>query len=203
MLKHFNIKGRDKLFVNSRVKYRTIVLSLLLLVFSLSSSCTFHTPAPAPTRKEGCTLRMGDFHEDQEHPDLLRLAQPPDVAPNALEFDLPASRSGGSGEDSFIQKGLASWYDSEMRNLTASGERFCPTEYAAAHKTLPMGTVVEITNLENGRSCKVRINDRGPFIKGRVIDVTPRAATVLDMVEQGLAQVKVRVLKYPKQKDRK
>jgi rare lipoprotein A len=83
--------------------------------------------------------------------------------------------------------GLASFY--ENGSATASGERFNADELTAAHRTLPFGTLVRLTNHSNGRSVVVRINDRGPFVHGRIIDVTPAAAHALGM--SGLAPVTV------------
>jgi rare lipoprotein A len=76
--------------------------------------------------------------------------------------------------------------------MTASGERFSPDKLTAAHRTLPFGTMVRVTNLSNGRAVVVRINDRGPFTKGRVIDVTPAAAKELNF--SGLAPVTLTVV---------
>jgi len=87
--------------------------------------------------------------------------------------------------------GLASIY-CYRNGPTASGERSRPVVFAAAHRTLPFGTMVEVTNRRNGRSIVVRINDRGPFIDGRVIDLTPAAALALKF--DGLAPVTLRVL---------
>jgi rare lipoprotein A len=86
------------------------------------------------------------------------------------------------------QSGLASVY-AYKGGKTASGERCSPAALTAAHRSLPFGTHVRVTNKRNGRSVVVRINDRGPFIKGRVIDVTPAAAKALGF--SGLAPVKV------------
>jgi rare lipoprotein A len=92
---------------------------------------------------------------------------------------------------SSVESGVASIYC--FRNgPTASGERSRPALLTAAHKTLPFGTQVEVTNRQNGRTVVVRINDRGPFIAGRVIDVTPAAARVLKF--DGVAPVSLRVL---------
>jgi rare lipoprotein A len=92
---------------------------------------------------------------------------------------------------SAFESGLASVYC--FRNgPTASGERSRPAVLTAAHKTLPFGTLVEVTNRENGRSIVVRINDRGPFVAGRVIDLTPAGARALKF--DGLTNVTVRVL---------
>ncbi len=88
-----------------------------------------------------------------------------------------------------IQCGKASWY--AMTSLTASGERASPNTMTAAHRTLRFGTKVRVTNLRNGRSVIVRINDRGPFIKGRVIDVTKRAAKKLGFLSAGWTRVAV------------
>lgn len=94
------------------------------------------------------------------------------------------------------QLGLASWYGDKYRGKpTASGERFDPGDSTAAHRTLRFGTVVEVRNLRNGRRVLVEINDRGPFIKGRVIDLSEAAARELDMVREGVVPVEVRVMR--------
>lgn len=90
------------------------------------------------------------------------------------------------------QCGKASWY--KMGHTTASGERMNAGALAAAHRTLPFGTKVRVENLGNGRSVVVRVNDRGPFSGGRVIDVTRGAAEQLGMIKSGVARVKVTVV---------
>jgi rare lipoprotein A len=90
------------------------------------------------------------------------------------------------------QCGKASWY--KMGSKTASGERMNASALAGAHRTLPFGTKVRVDNLSNGRSVVVRINDRGPFVRGRVIDVTQGAAKKLGMIRSGVARVKVTVV---------
>ena len=91
------------------------------------------------------------------------------------------------------ESGVASYYAHKYHGRkTASGERFDMNDMTAAHKTLPFGTRVRVTNLGNGKSVTVRINDRGPFVKGRVIDLSLAAAKKLDMVNAGLAQVRLR-----------
>jgi len=88
-----------------------------------------------------------------------------------------------------IQSGMASWYSHGTR--TASGARFNPNGMTAAHRTLPFGTRVVVSNRRTGRSVQVTINDRGPFIRGRVIDVSRGAARVLGMTSSGVAPVTV------------
>jgi len=96
-----------------------------------------------------------------------------------------------------VEHGKASWYNvrTNRGHATASGERLDERAATAAHKTLPMGTKVRVTNLVNGNSEVVRINDRGPFIKGRIIDVTIGTAEKLGFVRSGVVPVKVEVLK--------
>jgi rare lipoprotein A len=99
----------------------------------------------------------------------------------------------------YDEVGEASWYDESsyfglVRGDTSLGEKVMPFALSAAHKTLPIPCRVKISNLENGKSVKLRVNDRGPFIPGRIIDVTPRAAGKLGFKKQGLIQVRVEVL---------
>jgi rare lipoprotein A len=98
------------------------------------------------------------------------------------------------------ESGWCSYYGREFfHRRTASGERLDPDQLTAAHRTLPFGTRVRVTNLANGRRVVVRINDRGPFKQGRVLDVTPAAARQLGFATAGLAHVRLDVLgKLPK-----
>ena len=89
--------------------------------------------------------------------------------------------------------GMASWYGKGQ--MTASGERFNKHEMTAAHRTLPFGTLVRVTNTRNGRSVVVRINDRGPYGHGRIIDLSEAAAKKLDMIDAGIVPVRLEVLK--------
>ncbi|MDB4373717.1 septal ring lytic transglycosylase RlpA family protein [Akkermansiaceae bacterium] len=99
----------------------------------------------------------------------------------------------------YDEVGEASWYDESkyfglVRGDTSLGERVMPFAVSGAHKTLPIPCRVKVSNLENGKTVKLRLNDRGPFIPGRIIDVTPRAAGNLGFKKDGLAQVRVEVL---------
>lgn len=113
----------------------------------------------------------------------------------------------------YKQTGEASWYDESKllgfkRGNTSLGEKVMPFAVSGAHKTLTLPCVVKVTNLKNGKSLKMRLNDRGPFIPGRIIDVTPRAASKLGFKDQGLTDVEVEVISvgdgpYKKKKKRK
>ena len=95
-------------------------------------------------------------------------------------------------DPSYDRTGIASWYGKHLHGRpTASGERFNERAMTAAHPTLPFGTRVRVTNLENGRSVQLTINDRGPFVRGRIIDVSRAAASVLGFERKGLARVRV------------
>lgn len=92
------------------------------------------------------------------------------------------------------QCGGASWY-SLPKNKTASGERMNPKAYTAAHKKLPFGTKLKVTNQRNGKSVIVRINDRGPFIRGRHLDLSKAAASSISMIRSGHAKVCYEIIK--------
>jgi len=96
------------------------------------------------------------------------------------------------------ETGIASWYGPGFHgNLTANGEVYDMNGISAAHKTLPFGTIVRVIDLETGRSIVVRINDRGPFVEGRIIDLSKGAAEKLGMVERGIIQVGLRIVRWP------
>jgi rare lipoprotein A len=93
------------------------------------------------------------------------------------------------------QEGQCSWYGREQHgHLTANGEHFDMYGFTAAHRTLPMHTRVRVTNLKNGRSVIVRINDRGPYSKGRIIDVSYAAAKSLGMLDSGVVPARIEVV---------
>ena len=95
-------------------------------------------------------------------------------------------------------EGTASWYAGDFHGkLTANGEVFDTYAVSAAHKELPFGTRVLVTNLSNNKSVEVRINDRGPYVEGRIIDLSYAAAQSIDMVDQGIAPVLVEILFMP------
>jgi rare lipoprotein A len=100
--------------------------------------------------------------------------------------------------DGYRERGIASWYGRDFHGKpTSGGEPYDMHAMTAAHKTLPITTWVEVTNLNNGKSIVVRVNDRGPFVDNRIIDLSYRAATELDIVRAGTARVQVRALGAP------
>jgi rare lipoprotein A len=96
------------------------------------------------------------------------------------------------------QTGVASYYANRLHgNKTASGQRYDKTAYTAAHKRLPFGTKVRVTQKKTGKSVVVTINDRGPYVKGRVIDLSRRAARDLGMLKRGSSKVEIEILSLP------
>ncbi|WP_374295215.1 septal ring lytic transglycosylase RlpA family protein [Sphingomonas sp.] len=106
-----------------------------------------------------------------------------------------------AAEPDYDMLGLAGWYGNESGNQTANGERFRVKAIAGAHTTLPLPSYVEVTALDTGRTILVRINDRGPFVRGRIIDLTRGAARQLGIEGRGIAPVRVRRVD-PSERDR-
>ncbi len=97
-----------------------------------------------------------------------------------------------------VTTGTASWYGPGFDGkTTASGEKFNQNNLTAAHRTLPFGTIVRVKCLKNGRTVDVRINDRGPFTQGRIIDLSKAAAAQIGLIERGIGPVEIRVLSLP------
>lgn len=113
----------------------------------------------------------------------------------AQEVEIAANPIAELVQETEIDGGTASYYGNELAgNRTASGERFDPGQLTAAHRTLPFGSKVRVTNMSTGDSVIVRINDRGPFHRGRVIDVSHAAAREIGMHRSGTARVKLALL---------
>ena len=147
-----------------------------------------------------------------ELPGMRRTREVPgaaDAVPDAVPVEEPRSRYGNPEEyevlgqtyrvldssEGYVAEGLASWYGEEFHGRrTSSGEPYDMYLMTAAHRTLPIPTYVEVTNLENGRVAVVRVNDRGPFHPDRIIDLSYVAARKLDIVGPGTARVRVRAM---------
>ena len=151
----------------------------------------------------GCSVRLGEPGDGPGEP--IEAGEIPPVVPR----DEPRSEHGNpesyvvAGEryhvrDSargYVREGVASWYGRKFHGRrTSSGETYNMYTMSAAHRTLPLPTYVRVTNLENGRSAVVRVNDRGPFVDDRLIDLSYAAATRLGIVDHGTARVRVRAL---------
>jgi rare lipoprotein A len=142
--------------------------------------------------------RAGIFSPSRET--ALQNSRPVWFAPESRLVRAPASHAPAPGDEaarahSFSQ-GIASFYTEGTQ--TANGERFNTNAMTAAHPTLPFGTKLRVTSLTSGRSVTVRINDRGPFVKGRVVDLSLSAAKALGMVDTGVAKVRLDVVSRPK-----
>ena len=113
----------------------------------------------------------------------------------ALVFPALLSACGGS-KSAFTQSGQGSYYAAKFAGRpTASGVPYRPGQMTAAHNTLPFGTRIKVTNVRNGKSVNVTVNDRGPHVKGRIVDVSGKAARKLDLVEAGVVPVQLKVIK--------
>ena len=114
----------------------------------------------------------------------------------AVAFSCGTANVSAGKKKGYTEEGMASWYGKKFHGKkTASGEKFNMHKLTAAHKKLPFGTVVEVTNLKNGKKVKVRINDRGPFVKGRIIDLSYAAAKKIGIIEAGVARVRIKIVK--------
>lgn len=165
---------------------------LLILIASLMAGCV-SAPHNQAATINGAAPKPVTETTGFEHPPGLGLVfegnlglVSPKPAPQPNDGNLLAKQA-STGHASYYGQGFAG-------QLTASGEIFHPSELTAAHKTLPFGTRVRVTNLANGEHVIVRINDRGPYVGTRIIDLSRRAAEVIGMVDSGVAHVRVQVL---------
>lgn len=129
-------------------------------------------------------------------PDAVPRVEPRSAHGNPPFYDVMGKRYFVLGAaDGYVERGVASWYGPTFHGVnTSSGERYDMYAMTAAHKTLPLPTYARVTNLRNGRSVTVRINDRGPFVANRLIDLSYTAAAKLDMLREGTTFVEVRAL---------
>jgi peptidoglycan lytic transglycosylase len=125
-------------------------------------------------------------------------APPAHEAPASPAPETPPPAAQPSPQPVYVETGLASWYGPPYHNRRSSnGEIYNMHAFTAAHRTLPLGTRVRVTNLQTGRSTMVRITDRGPFIRGRILDLSLAAAEAIDVRHAGVARVKVEVVEAP------
>ncbi len=158
------------------------------------ASCTLvGTAPPAPAPAEGGNAPLGNVADAVPRAEVkTRLGNPESYRVAGKEYRVLETSEG------YRQEGIASWYGSQFQGRrTSSGEIYDMYRMTAAHKTLPLPTYVRVTNLENGRSVVVRVNDRGPFVDGRIIDMSFVAAIRLGMLGPGTARVEVVALDPP------
>src|SRR6516162_4452549 len=159
---------------------------LMGIVISLGQGCSVTSDAPHERIAAPAVLIPADnLHVEQQQADTPPIEAPSPRLPPVSPETPPPPR--------FIETGVASWYGAKHHGKrTASGEVFNQKKFTAAHLTLPSGSMVKVTNLSNGKSVTVRINDRGPFVKDRIIDLSRAAAMALGIM--GLAPVQVELL---------
>ena len=149
----------------------------------------FPTRFPAPVTT---VIAMNDRTSIARHSRRTRKRPAGLLALAVLALALPF---GSANATVTIQEGLVSWYGEQFHDRpTASGELFDASAMTMAHPTLPFGTQVKVTNLRNGRSVVLRVNDRGPFVGQRIADLSQAAAAYLGMLRRGIAQVRLEVL---------
>ena len=153
------------------------------LALIVAGAATLAACGQSPLRNQHSDLRSSTTRQATFEQPRRQVASVVRRAPEPSE-----SQSKASGKS----QGIASFYSQGSR--TASGEKFDPNELTAAHPTLPFGTKLRVTNQHTGRSVTVRVNDRGPYVPGRVVDVSYSAAQELGMVGRGVAPVKLDVV---------
>ena len=184
---------------------RRVGLALAVGATALLSACSISSRREAPG-----PLPSPDM-QPVPGPSAQQPGMPPDInaVPDAVPRDEPRSRRGNpafytvlgrrykvlDSASGYTERGVASWYGPTFHGeSTSTGEAYNMYGMSAAHKTLPLPAYARVTNLKNGRSVVVRINDRGPFAKNRLIDLSYTAAAKLDMLREGTALVEVRVV---------
>jgi rare lipoprotein A len=163
----------------SRISLATSSRLLLAIISAASLAACAQSPAGRQRADLAPTTRQATI----ERPHRIALHHRPINRVHVAKAD--------AGEKPTASHGVASFYsDTE----TASGEKFDKNELTAAHPTLPFGTKLRVTDVSSGRFVTVRVNDRGPFVRGRVVDISPSAAEALGMVDKGVANVRLDVV---------
>ena len=175
-----------------------------MLYLSQCASTNIHTNMPYSQ------ARSPDFHKKKDKPPaLLHKLSNRGIGPSSQKCPCkpPKSKPPGSpasftaqdqkeNSGDFEESGLASWYGRDFNGkATASGEIFDSRKLTAAHKTIPLGSIILVRNMENNKEVFLKVNDRGPFIEGRVLDISEYGAEVLDYKEDGLTHVGIRVIR--------
>ena len=162
------------------------VIRLLAVTLAASSLAACAQSSVVSQKSELRAVRQASLGHDQTTSSMMKRR----VA--AVRRHTPVASRKDAGDVKTASHGVASYYTEGTK--TASGEKFNTLEMTAAHPTLPFGTKLRVTNVASGRSVTVRVNDRGPYVQGRVVDVSYSAADALGMVGQGVAKVKLDVV---------
>ncbi len=157
-----------------------VKLSLILIILLSFTGCTSQNEKPrAPTK-------VHQPHKKPQKFTKIKIGKP---------YEIMGKWYTPQHEPEYDEQGIASWYGPGFHGrLTANGEKYDQKGYSAAHTTLPMPSIVRVTNLDNGKALNVRVNDRGPFHPGRIIDLSEAAARDLDIIKHGVGNVRVQYL---------
>jgi rare lipoprotein A len=168
----------------------------LLLLAACAQTPRHPSPARSPAPTSPATVLPRNAPDVNQIPDAVPYQEPRSAFGNPPFYYVGGHRyvvlPSATG---YVERGVASWYGTEFHGLrTSTGEPYDMFAMTAAHKTLPLPAYVRVTNLQNGRSIVVRVNDRGPFVGNRIIDLSYTAAAKLDMLRDGTAMVEVRAI---------
>jgi rare lipoprotein A len=172
------------------------VSALALAVLPAACSMVVHRPAAPPPAAPPAVVVPPPPASSQEVPDAVPRPEPRSAHGNPPFYDVLGQRYFVlPSADDYLERGVASWYGPSFHGgTTSNGESYDMYAMSAAHKTLPLPSYARVTNLKNGKSIVVRINDRGPFVANRLIDLSYSAAARLDMLREGTTLVEVRAL---------
>jgi rare lipoprotein A len=162
------------------------VIRLLVVALAAASLAACAQSSVVTQKSELRAIRLASLDQDRTTTSMMKRR----VAALRKHTPFPSRRD--AGDIKTASHGVASFYTEGTK--TASGEKFDTMEMTAAHPTLPFGTKLRVTNVASGRSVTVRVNDRGPYVQGRVVDVSYSAADALGMVGKGVAKVKLDVV---------
>ena len=176
----------DALLISAAGVLKVVKLFAVVLIAATLAACA--QSRNVANKSELLTAARQTSLEDNQNASIVPNRRMAINAKNPMPFVMNKHAAGAQ----FASFGLASFYAEGTR--TASGEKFNPHELTAAHRTLPFGTRLRVTNVATGRFVTVRVNDRGPFVPGRVVDVSYSAAETLGMIGRGVAKVKLVVV---------
>jgi peptidoglycan lytic transglycosylase len=176
---------------------------LTAVLLSVVPGCGIIADAPDQSTSRGIALPRenqsnNSIDAEKDIPSIESPSAP--IAPASPETQQasPFSMPPAPSPSTVVETGLASWYGAKHQGKrTASGEIFDQKKFTAAHRTLPWGSKVKVTNLDNGKSVEVRINDRGPYMQDRIIDLSRAAAKALGMLRSGVAWVRMELISPP------